>query len=265
MKAFLNFLKTLYTRRETLWALAWRDLNNRYIGSYLGVLWIFIQPAISIFLMWIIFAVGFRSQPVNNLPFILWLLTGYFPWLFIAECLITGTTAIRDNSYLVQKVVFPVSILPVAKILASLIVHVFLTLVLLLLLGLYSVPLKWHSLQLIYYLLAAILLNLGLTWFSSAVNIFIKDLGQVIQVLVQFAFWATPVFWSAEMLPEKYRFWLNFNPFYYITDGYRNALIHNRWFWEYETTLYFWPICLIIFIIGAILFRNLRPHFADVL
>ena len=265
MQALFSFLKVLYTRRETLWALAWRDLKVRYIGSYLGFLWIFIQPAVTVFLLWFIFDVGFRSQPVENLPFIIWLLTAYFPWLFISECLITGTTAIRDNSYLVQKVVFPVSVLPVAKILTALVIHGFLLFVLVLLLFLYGYPPSWHALQLLYYLISAVVLILGATWFSSAVNVFLRDLGQAVQVLVQFAFWATPIFWSVKILPQKYHVWLNLNPFYYITEGYRNALIYKRWFWESDTTFYFWPICLGIFLFGAYFFKRLRPHFADVL
>lgn len=265
MKAFFSFVKTLYTRRETLWALAWRDLKVRYIGSHLGFLWIFIQPAVTVFLMWFIFDVGFRSKPVENLPFIVWLLCGYFPWLFITECLVSGTTAIRDNSYLVQKVVFPVSILPVAKILTALVIHAFLLVVLILLLIAYGYPPSWHALQIFYYLPAAMVLILGATWFSSAVNVFIRDLGQAIPVLVQFAFWATPVFWSAKMLPEKYHPFLNINPFYYITEGYRNALIYHKWFWELDTTFYFWPLAAGIFLFGAYFFKRLRPHFADVL
>ncbi|MCS6972114.1 MAG: ABC transporter permease [Leptospiraceae bacterium] len=265
MKALLSFLKTLYTRRETLWALAWRDLKIRYIGSYLGFLWIFIQPAVTVLLLWIIFGVGFRSQPAGDLPFIVWLLAGYFPWLFLSECLVSGTTAIRDNAYLVQKIVFPVSILPVAKILTALIIHIFLLLLLFIMLTAYGYPPTWHALQLPYYLFAAIFLILGATWFSSAVNVFIRDLGQAIGVLVQFAFWATPVFWSAKMLPEKWQLLLNFNPLYYITEGYRYALIHRKWFWEVETTFYFWPVACVIFLAGAYFFKRLRPHFADVL
>ncbi len=265
MKALLNFFRTLYLRRETLWALAWRDLKVRYIGSYLGFLWVFIQPAVTVLLLWLIFDIGFRSKPVENLPFLIWLLTAYIPWLFIAECLVTGTTSIRENSYLVQKIVFPVSILPVAKLLTALIIHSFLLVVLLAILVLYGYPPDWYALQIPYYLFCATLVLLGASWFSSAVNVFIRDLGQAIQVLVQFAFWATPVFWSAKMLPEKYHPWLNLNPFYYITEGYRNSLIYKRWFWELDTTFYFWPLAIFVFFVGAYFFKRLRPHFADVL
>ena len=107
---------------------------------------------------------------------------------------------------------------------------------------------------------------LGLTWITSAVVVFFRDLGQIITMFIQFFFWLTPIIWSFKIVPLKYQYIIEYNPIYYIVEGYRDSLIYNVWFWEKSTlSIQYWIITMIIFFSGAIIFRKLRPHFADVL
>lgn len=95
---------------------------------------------------------------------------------------------------------------------------------------------------------------------------FFRDLGQFVSMMVQFLFWLTPIFWALKIVPEKYHWVFEINPVYYITQGYRDALIGHVWFWEKPVQLIvFWIGTLIVLILGAFVFRRLRPHFADVL
>ncbi|MEQ8171616.1 MAG: ABC transporter permease, partial [Candidatus Eremiobacterota bacterium] len=95
---------------------------------------------------------------------------------------------------------------------------------------------------------------------------FIRDLSQVIGVILQFFFWLTPIFWSLKMVPEKMHWFFKMNPVYYITEGYRETFIYKIWFWEHPCLmLYFWGFTLTVFVLGALIFRKLRPHYADVL
>ena len=89
-----------------------------------------------------------------------------------------------------------------------------------------------YWLQIFYYLISATVFLLGLSWITSSVVIFFRDLGQFISMSIQFGFWLTPIFWSLSMVPEEYRWWFELNPAYYITQGYRDALINHIWFWE---------------------------------
>ncbi|MNN31636.1 Teichoic acid translocation permease protein TagG [compost metagenome] len=110
------------------------------------------------------------------------------------------------------------------------------------------------------------ILLLGLSWITSALVVFLKDVGQVISMILQFGFWLTPIFYSYQALPEKYAFLLKLNPMYYITEGYRGIFIYKFWFWERpDLTLYYWIVSLSVLVIGYLLFKRLRPHFADVL
>lgn len=266
MKAFYRFLRDVYQSRRLLSDLVKNDFKSRYLNNYLGILWAFIQPTITVCIFWFVFQVGFKSAPVQNVPFILWLIAGMIPWFFLAEALSSATNAILDNSFLVKKIVFRVSLLPIVKITSAIIVHLFFVLFMMFMYLIYDFEPSVYWLEILYYLVSAIIFLLGLSWITSSVVIFFRDLGQFISMAIQFGFWLTPIFWTLKMLPEEYRWWFELNPAHYITQGYRDALINHIWFWEKPVeALQYWSITLVIFILGAIIFRKLRPHFADVL
>jgi len=266
VQQFFLFLADLVQSRSIIVELTRQDFKSRYLGSYLGLLWAFVNPAITIFIFWFVFHVGFKTQPVARVPFVLWLMSGIIPWFFFADGLSSATSSIMEKSYLVQKVVFRVSTLPIVKILSALVIHLFFLVVLFFMfLGYGFIP-DVHNLQVIYYLLAMIILLLGLSWMTSSIIIFMRDTGQIVAMLLQFGFWLTPVFWSLKILPEESQGYIMLNPAYYIIEGYRDSLIHKIWFWEHAgLTVYFWSITGVMFVLGAIVFRRLRPHFADVL
>ncbi len=263
---FLRFVVTLFQSRGLVFSLARRDIQSRYMGSYLNFLWAFVQPSVTILLLWFVFDVGFRVPPVDNYPFILWLIAGIIPWFFFAESLGNATNSILEYSYLVKKVVFKVSVIPIIKILSALFIHLFFIAVIFLSFLAYGYRPRLCNLQMVYYLFSMIVLVVGLSWITSSLIVFVKDVGQVVAMFVQFGFWFTPIIWNIKMVPEKYHTLMKLNPVYYITEGYRNSFISGIWFWEYPRwTLEFWMVTGSIFILGAFIFIKLRPHFADVL
>ena len=260
------FLADLFKNRQVILELTRQDFKSKYLGSYLGIIWAFFNPAVTILIFWFVFQVGFKATPVDNFPFILWLATGMIPWFYFAESVSSATNSIIEKSYLVQKVVFRTSVLPVVKILAALAVHVIFIGVLLLMFIAYGYRPHIYYLQIPYYILAAMVLLLGLAWVTSSIVIFLKDIGQIIGMVLQFGFWLTPIFWPIGMIPKEYHLIFKINPVYYIIEGYRETFIYKVWFWQhYKLTVYFWMMTLLILAGGALLFRRLRPHFADVL
>lgn len=263
---FLRFLVTLFKSRSLVYNLALRDIRSKYLGSYLNFLWAFVQPTVTILLLWFVFDVGFKAPPVGNYPFILWLIAGIIPWFFFAESLGNATNSIVDYSYLVKKVVFKVSVIPIIKILSALFIHLFFIVIIFLAFLAYGYRPRLCNLQIFYYLFAMIVLVVGLSWITSSLVIFLKDIGQVVAMFLQLGFWFTPIIWNIGMVPEKYQTLMKLNPVYYITEGYRNSFISGIWFWEYpHWTLEYWILTGVIFVLGAIIFLKLRPHFADVL
>jgi lipopolysaccharide transport system permease protein/teichoic acid transport system permease protein len=261
-----DFLKAIFQSKTLLWSLTKNEFKQKYIGNILGIFWAFIQPAAMIGIFWFVFQVGFKSKPVDNFPFILWLVAGMFPWFYFSEGLSTGTNSVQSNAFLVKKVVFRVSLLPIIPLLSAVSIHIFFIFFMFGMFLYYGYTPEIYWLQIVYYMFATSVLLLGLSWLTSSIVIFFKDIGQLVAIVIQFGFWLTPIFWSLKMVPEKYHWIINLNPMAYIIDGYRNSMIYHKWFWEdMNFTLYFWSFTIIVFILGGFTFRKLRPHFADVL
>ena len=266
IKEFYRFIKHIVESRELLTTLIKNDFKKQYLGSYLGLVWAFVQPLTFMLVIWFVFTYGFRSAPHGDTPYFLWLTSGMIPWFFISNALSAGTNAITSNSFLVKKVAFRVSILPLVKIGSTLILHGGLVLFLIIMFLLYGFKPTIYWLQLPYFMLCAILLILGLSWLTSAIRVFVKDVSNVIMVLLQIGFWTTPIFWNINMINPTHQWILKLNPAYYIIQGYRDTFINHIWFWQMpKVTLYYLGITAIFFILGAIVFKRLRPHFGDVL
>jgi len=249
-----------------IYRLVKHDFKVKYIGNNLGLLWAFIQPIVTILIFWFVFQVGFKSTPVGNTPFILWLIAGILPWFFIADSIQTATHSVLENSYLVKKVVFRVSLLPVIKIISTLFVHIFFIFFMFAIFILYKFSPSIYWIQILYYLFATVILLFALSWISSSIIIFFKDIGHIVSMFVQFGFWGTPIFWSYNILPEEYIWTVKYNPIFYIVEGYRDSLINNVWFWNKpDDTLYFWSVSIVLLISSIYIFKKLKPHFADVL
>jgi lipopolysaccharide transport system permease protein len=259
-------LRDLVRSRSLLFDLAQRDFQTRYLGSALGLTWAFIQPTVSILILWFVFEVGFRSGPVLTYPFILWMTCGTIIWNFFGEAWGAGTGCVLESAFLVRKVRFRVGLLPIVKLLSALVIHTFFIGVCIAMFAVYGYAPRWNYLQIAYYLTGCALLITGLSWLTSSLVLFYRDLSQIVGMVLQFGFWLTPIFWNIDRLPAHWKWVAYANPMYYVVRGYRDAFMGTNWFWDYPLeTVYFWSVTGGIFLLGATVFRRLRPHFADVL
>lgn len=267
LKEFFRFLKHITESKKLILVLAYNDFRQQYLGSYLGVLWAVIRPALYVLVISIVFSTGFRARATRDgTPFLLWLLCGMVPWFFFMEAVTKGMNAIVSNSYLVSKVAFRVSILPLVKILSSLTVHLVLVALLMIVAIVKGYYPSLYWLQLPFYIFFTTIFILGVSWLTSSVKVFVKDVGDIIGVVIQFGFWLTPIFWPLKMIPEPYQLLFKLNPMVYIITGFRDTFINKVWFWEKPwDSLFFFLITMVFLIVGAIVFKRLRPHFGDVL
>ena len=184
--------------------------------------------------------------------------------LFIGKSI--GTAACLEYAYLVKKVVFPIDILPVVKVLGASVIHCFFVLVLLVIAMIFGYPPSPAWIQLPYYSFALCFLILGLSYCFSAVVVFFRDLSQIIGIALQIGMWATPILWDIAVLSPQWQAVFRLNPLTYIVNGYRGALYGNAWFFqEPALTVYFWTVSTLVFLFGIWTFQRLKPHFADVL
>jgi lipopolysaccharide transport system permease protein/teichoic acid transport system permease protein len=245
--------------------MARRDLRERHVGTVGGALWSLLQPLLLVATYWFVFSQGFKVSLVSAVPFILYFVVGLAPWLMFAEALGTSVGSVVANGHLIRKLVFPSEILPVVHIATAAVVHAAMLAIVLVVVVLHGYVPTWHLLQLPYYTLAALTLALGLGWVLAAVNVFYRDVGQITQAALNVLFWLTPVVWPLDLLPAAARPYLMLNPMFYVVEGYRDSLLNGVPLWERGwQALAFWSVSLPLLAVGAILFRRLKPDFAEV-
>lgn len=266
IRSFFNFLRLISQQKELILSMAKRQIVSQYVGSVLGFCWTIINPMVLIAVFWFVFSVGFKAQPVKDVPFVVWLTAGMAIWSFFTDVLGKASDAVRNNTALVKKTIFPSQILPFVSIISCLVNHMVFLFLLLILLIFNGMTFSLFFFQSLYYVFCLIVLTLGLSWMVSALNVFIKDVAQIVSVILQIGFWATPIFWNIDMMPESYHFFIKLNPMYYLVQGYRDSFIQFVPFWTHPyLTIYFWLFAIFSFIAGALIFRRLKPQFADVL
>ena len=156
MNDVISLLKEIVTRRKLIWDLAKADFKKRFVGSYFGMVWMFVQPLVTVLIYFFIFQLGFKSvPPVPGVPYVLWLVPGIVPWFFYSEALNCITGCLQEYSYLVKKVVFQVEILPVIKLISCLLVHGFFLLIMLIMALCFGKLPMATWIQILYYSFAA--------------------------------------------------------------------------------------------------------------
>lgn len=269
-----NIFAEIIENRSLIKSLAKNDFKTKFAGSYLGTIWAFVQPVITVLIYWFVFdkALGVRASIRGELPlpYVLWLVAGIVPWFFFSDCISAGTSVLVEYNYLVKKVVFNIDILPVVKVISSIFVHIFFVLFTIgLFLGYGYLP-DLYVLQTVYYSLGVLILALGMTYLTSAVSVFFPDVRQIVNIALQIGIWVTPIMWNIEDMREKIPasvlILLKLNPLYYIVMGYRESFIDKVGFWEHPgLTAYFWIFTGAVCVLGVTVFKRLKVHFADVL
>lgn len=262
----------LFQNRRLIWKLSKNDFKTRFAGSYLGIVWAFVQPVVTILVYWFVFEKGFSAKAQElasgmKVPYVLYLTAGMVPWFFFNEATMNGMTALLEYNYLVKKVVFKISILPIIKIIAATFIHIFFACFMLVLNIGYGFYPDLYWLQIIYYSICLFVFVLALSYATCSIVIFFRDLTQIVAIVMQVGMWATPIMWDInKTIPEQYQIIFKLNPVYYVVNGYRSALFEKSWFWEdFYSTMFFWITTVVIFAIGALIFKRLKVHFADVL
>jgi len=263
-------LKEIWEKRKMLWSLAGADFKKRFAGSYFGIVWMFIQPVVTVAIFFFIFQLGMKSvPPVPDTPYVIWLIPGLVPWFFFSDALSSETGVMQEYSYLVKKVVFPVELLPVIKVLSAFMVHACFILIMfaVFLISGRMPMISW--LFVLYYSIADAFLALGLGLVTSSVNVFFRDMANIVAICLQFGMWLAPIMYWEGMFTVNHP-WMEIlfklNPVYYLVAGYRDSMLTGAYPWMRPmNTLYFWAVAVLIFLIGQKIFKKLQPHFSDVL
>jgi lipopolysaccharide transport system permease protein len=241
-----------------------RDLQARYAGSFLGFLWSFVQPAWQLLLFSFVFSTVMRVPLVaaGTSRFWIFLFCGLLPWMAIQEGVVRGATAITDNPHLVKKLRFPAEILVLTAVLAALVHEAIAAFVLLLTLTVVG-ELSPRTMP---WLLAALPLQIALTCglglLLAGVQVFFRDVAQVIGMVLTGWFYFTPIVYPLELVPERWREWIALNPLAGLVELYRVALLGG----SAASGVMLSRVALVaalVLVAGWWTFRRLAPSFAD--
>ena len=229
----------------------------------------FIQPLATVLVYTLIFQVGFKSvPPVPGVSYVIWLIPGIIPWFYFQDSILQGTQVLYEYNYLVKKIVFNTELLPLVKLISVFLSHICFIAIMFIVFIVAKVPITFKSFLAIYFSLSLSILSLGIIYFTSAINVFFKDMGQIVSILMQFGMWMAPIMYDESLFMNRAPILtklIKLNPIYYIVKGYRFSMINDSFYDLLLLTIYYWVVTLILFAIGYKIFKKLKLHFSDVL
>lgn len=263
----MEFIKSIINNRKLIWQLGRNDFKNRFASTSLGSIWGFLQPFVFMFTYVIVFEKILKTNSGGDVPYTVWFLPGMAIWQWLNDSIMSASTSIRNYSYLVKKVVFPVDTIPMISIVASSFVGLFLVIVAVVVCMFFGyMP---NVLKLIYVLVATYAFVIAFSRFTSAVTTIVPDFSNLLGIAMQLFFWFTPIIWNLSML-SNHSAVLNLikcTPFTYLITAFREVFIQESIISEnnFIFSIVFWFITIIMFVWGNSVFKRNKKDFADVL
>jgi ABC-type polysaccharide/polyol phosphate export permease len=261
-----HFLRNLVERPALVAQLVRRDFEQRYVGSAAGWLWGIVHPLVQLGVWWFVFQVCLKMTLPADAPtqnYAMFVMAGYLPWMLFQETVTRSAASLVDHANLITRTVFPSEVVAVSIFLSSLLHHL-IGVVLVMGVAVYTHSLSPMVLWLPVYMVFVGLLGVGIGWVASSLHVYLRDTGQVLNVVMQVWMWMTPIMISADKIPENYRFLVQWNPMSFVVDAYRKLLLTPVWP-EAGQLAVVAGYSVAVFLLGGLFFRHLKRGFADVL
>jgi len=263
-KTAAGFLGELWAYRELFFFLAWRDILVRYKQTAIGITWSVLRPLLTMIVLTIVFG-KIAKLPSGGAPYPVLVFAAMLPWQFFSNTLSESSNSLISNAQMVSKVYFPRLIIPTTSMVVSLVDFVIAFGILIALMLWYGFYPDSRILVLPALLLLAMITSLGIGYLVSALNVKYRDFRYVIPFVVQLGLYISPVGFSSDLVPERWRLLYSINPMVGVIDGFRWAILGG------ETHIY-WPgfllsvgLGLLLFIAGVRFFLRTERSFADVI
>lgn len=256
----MKVFKDLYQYRELLKTNIKKEIRGKYKGSFLGVLWSFVNPLLMVLVYAIVFPYIMRFQEDNYLIF---LIVAIIPWTFFTTVIAQGSITVRTNANIIKKVYFPREILPISVVLSGL-VNFFISCIIIFVFLIGSgIGLSLHLLLLPVIALIQFMLSLGLVFIISAVNIYIKDVEYIVNFIISLLFYATPILYNINMFEgSALANILVLNPLTHIINAYRN-IMYYKVIPDFKALSLVAIISFLVMVIGYKVFKKLEKGFAE--
>ena len=263
----MDFFKIVWKNKRLILQLGKNDFRNRFANTSLGAIWGFLQPFVFMMMYVIVFQFIFKQSGPEGVPYVVWFMPGMAMWMCINDGILGASGSIRSYSYLVKKVVFPVDVIPLISLFGNAFVAVFLFIIATIVCIIFGcIP---NILMVLYIIFAAYCFLIAFTRFTTAVSTLVPDFSNLLGIIMQLFFWATPIVWDIAMLAGHQTITkiIQCMPFTYLVTVFRNAFMGGN-IVTAENGLYtivFWVITIVMFIWGNYIFNKNKKDFADVL
>ena len=253
----------LWRFRELLYFLAWRDIKVRYKQTALGVVWVILQPVLTMLIFSLIFG-RVAGLPSEDVPYPVFVFAGLVPWQLFAYALTQSSTSLVNDQHLVTKIYFPRLVIPVASVVAGLLDFLISLVILLGLLLFYRIPLTWRVLTLPVFGFLALAAAIAVGLWLSALNVQYRDVRYALPFLTLFWMYATPIAYSSSLIPANLQWLYSLNPMVGVVEGFRWALL------GVDNTPGIMVLISIVMISilsigGVVYFKRMEDQFADVI
>lgn len=259
----MQLFKDLYQYRELLKSNIKKEIRGKYKGSFLGVLWSFINPLLQVAVYAIVFPYLMSNQGQDN--YLIYLVTGIIPWTFFTNSVIQGITSIRYNAGILKKVYFPREILPISVVLSGLINFLISCIIVFIFLIGSGIGLSWHLIYLPVIAILQTIFSLGLVFALSAINVYIKDAEYIVTFIINMLFYGTPILYQLNNFTNAPKILLtlvNINPLTQFMYAYRNIFMYHE-NPSFNALVWLTILSLIVVVIGYIIFKKLEKGFAE--
>ncbi len=255
----MNVFKEIYNYRELLKTNIKKEIRGKYKGSWLGVLWTFLNPLLMLAVYAFVFPYILR---VNVDNYTIFMIVALIPWNFFTTAIQSGTGSVVANGNILKKVYFPREIIPIS-ITTSQLVNFLITCIIMAVFIIFSgVGFSVHVLLFPLLVLIQYILILGLTFILSALTVFVRDIDHFVSVILMLGFYATPIVYQGEMLPKKFQIFLKLNPMAQLVEAYRSILYYHRL--PDMTMLVVWGLgSVALLVVGYLIFKKLEKSFVE--
>jgi len=253
----------VYRRRELLLELVKREIKARYKQSILGYAWVVLVPLINLAVLTIVFSFLLRI-PTGDIPYPIFLFTALVPWIFTSNSISSATASLVSNSTLITKTYLPREIFPISAVIAKMVDLSFSAAILTIFFIVFGLKPHLTLLLIPIIFIFQTLLILGISFILSAVNVFFRDVENVLGVFLTVWMYLTPIIYPPELIPSQFVPIFNLNPMMPIVNAYRNVILYGV-FPPWESFSYAAVLSLTIFVFGYIFFKNRAKYFADVI
>ncbi len=255
----MKLFKELYQYRELLKTNVKKEIRGKYKGSFLGVLWSFVNPLLMVLVYALVFPYIMKSPEKNYLIF---LIVAIIPWNWFTTVVGQGSTSILINANIIKKVYFPREILPISVVTSGLVNFLISCIIILVFVIFGGIGLSKYLFFLPLVALIQYILSLGVVFALSAIDIYVRDAEYIVNFVLMMLFYGTPILYNATMFPENVRWILNVNPMTHIINAYRD-IFYYQMMPNMEALGIVALVSVTIMIVGYKIFKKLEKGFAE--